>query len=1103
MKAIIDWVTAGRVRIGGDIHIDVVSVTEGAKINSDGTLGTAASTGAHVREFSVDGDGATCTATYYMPNATGSLCVAYYNASGTLLGGIASGTGSNKGRINTTVVTLPTGTRTVRVFSIRASTASAEAALVLEDSNNIYEMEEIRVRATGDAVSQVVWPTTLTYRIVAGTAHVIFSSGSILSPMGNNYAQVVADIEVLRGSSVINTLHNQVMEPVFASGVPYVTIGGVSQPAATIVSDTEIHAPNFRTTEFSGYTFYVRGTYAGLATDRLSVYIGANAEHFLRWTNDTVKGYRIAVDDDELSYSGGTVHVSGYVQKEHTPYNWWDSGEHTYGAPVPYETSQAPTAITVSPNTGVSISGTAITFPANTTTDEKSYTISATWSSYTRVAYVRVQGTSTGRTYSNLAIQSYTYPTYGSGSNAYSIPAGGGGVYPTITVRVYCSVNGDTAKLLSGTATGGALICEVSGGGINATVSLSYLDYTNGYVSASSRGTNEDADRTLVASSIRVRASIGSLSVTSTYSSIYQQRNEKWIASGDEGNYQVTSFSVTPKLNGSALPTSGSAYTIDTANITQIALDFRVSGSGRTDKYTYTALDENGNHVTSGGEVTTNTNTKVEASSLTNLSVRDQDNVSLTVTDLQFNADNRHFLSQRTYTVSARYGSTSSTATATIVQVADEKIAVGETPFVFIAEVDNSNSIWAGGGTADFVVTAYSTSGTRWKSDGSIADSTTTPVDNTDAILLSPVASSSAAYPLIQLIATDTARHTKTFRVSHRDMTTNVTTDTLSVSASNGSAQTQTPLSYSVQNALLDTIYTVDDDTVIWGEETERDVSYRAAIAIRRAGGTADPTLFTRDYPALFIGDSAEYIASAAHTHQVIQRGAARRYSYKHYSSWSSAHDDDNHRFLVNTEEINPQTRLIDAETIMDGVSVSTNVSWITLNTSTGAFTISAQPEEGRVRYGNLVATNTSDPASTQATGSREIVQNAWANLTASPLVPPTFDWEGGSTEITITARYTMFTIASTGDWISLAIKPYLADDSQYETPSGSYGNTGGSQQYTLKVSATINDEDHNPTGYTHVRIAGVTLTPEYPGISTVRIRLEQEAYDGGLPTNE
>lgn len=677
------------------------------------------------------------------------------------------------------------------------------------------------------------------------------------------------------------------------------------------------------------------------------------------------------------------------------------------------------------------------------------------------------------------------------------IPARGNAgepVYPVVTISARTS----SGITLTGGVDGGETATVLSNGSVKVNATISYLqngsaETSNGRVEVQSRGTTEDTSNTVARSGLSVRITAGSRTATSGTISVYQQRNR--LIEHRNSSFRVDSLTCTPKAGsstGTALPTQAGVYRIVTPIGSPIYLDIRVTGRGTTEYFHYTA-------VTIGGTYEDYTNAEVPQTDIINFSVT-ANRVSVPVTNKTFTATNIHTLDEKTYACSGSYQGTP--FAVSIVQNPDSQVTSGVTPIVRIA--GSANTLWAGGGTAEFVVTAYDEAGLRWQSDGSLVDgSEPVQTDRTDNIILMPVASSSDAYPLIQLISTDTTAHTKTYRVSHRDMTTNVTTDTLSVSASNGSAQTQTPLSYSAQNALLDTIYTVDDDTVIWGEETERDVSYRAAIAIRRAGGTADPTLFTRDYPALFIGDSAEYIASAAHTHQVIQRGAARRYSYKHYSSWSSAHDDDSHRLLVGTEEINPQTRLISDETVSDTVSVTVNVPWITLSTANGTITLAAQPEEGRVRYGNLVATNTSDPASTQASATREITQNAWANLTATPLVPPTFDCEGGSTEITITARYTMFTIASTGDWISLAIKPYLADDSQYETPSGSYGNTGGSQQYTLKVSATINDEDHNPTGYTHVRIAGVTLTPEYPGISTVRIRLEQEAYDGGLPTNE
>ena len=143
MKGRIDKVEGGKARFGGGIIATEVSTSEGMRIAADGTLATAASTGAHVREWSINKDGARCSVTFYKPNATGSLCVAYYTANGELISGIASGTGSGRGQINTETVSLPTGTRTVRVFSIRSGSVSAEAALTVLNTGGVYNMVEI------------------------------------------------------------------------------------------------------------------------------------------------------------------------------------------------------------------------------------------------------------------------------------------------------------------------------------------------------------------------------------------------------------------------------------------------------------------------------------------------------------------------------------------------------------------------------------------------------------------------------------------------------------------------------------------------------------------------------------------------------------------------------------------------------------------------------------------------------------------------------------------------------------------------------------------------------------------------------------------------
>ena len=115
--------------------------------------------------------------------------------------------------------------------------------------------------------------------------------------------------------------------------------------------------------------------------------------------------------------------------------------------------------------------------------------------------------------------------------------------------------------------------------------------------------------------------------------------------------------------------------------------------------------------------------------------------------------------------------------------------------------------------------------------------------------------------------------------------------------------------------------------------------------------------------------------------------------------------------------------------------------------------------------------------------------------LYASPLTF-SFEWRNPQSGITdITAWYVKFQIVKTGDWFSLQISFNSGADWEAVDYDAAYGITTGAEYPKLRILASTNFGDD-------IRIGAVNLVPiDAAGVNTVRLRLDQEAYDGEAPT--
>lgn len=1064
MKGRIDKVEGGKVRMGAASYA-YVSRTMGVYITTSGGTASGSVSGQHVTEYSISVPGKSYTFNYWRPSSATQVCIAFLDANNTLLDAVYGGSSGQTSGVYTT----PAGCTKVRIYGIYRQNNYVYATMTPTVPEGSLNMVEIKVRRPGTNFSQVVWPTVTTYRIT--NARLVYSGSTVLAANGGDFAMAYGDIEATLGTQTTVT-RNVVLTPLRITPNDHLVIDGVDQQIYSI-SGNRVLAKDLKT----AYAPY------GTATTVIFGYMGQEVPLYVQQrrnivessglTNKSYTGYRIELNNTDFTPSGGSATVTGYAQFTARPYESWTSGAVTYGSTVSSEEEQTPGSISVSPS-GATISGTTITFPANTGSSEKVYTVTGRWSSYTATEYAYVYGTDTGKTYTDLRITSFDYP------NSRIIPASGGSMYPTVAISIKC--NGTT---MTGSVSDGSTVCEVSGGGMTATVNLAYSGAPNGFVSANSLGTNETSSATLLAS-VSVTATKGSLSATSATRNVSQERNVKSVYS--QGTYSITSMSVTPKIGSTAI--SG-AIPAKSATVT---LEILVSGSGTTTRYRYTS------GAYSGGDTVSDTDKSLSQADLASLSVVISGGSAVTVSNLEFTASNQHNLTDKTYDISATYEGT--TRTASVQQAADTKENGSATPYVSLAL--SSNNITAGGGYVDIIATARSTAGKVWASDGTPVSGESSTIDNTSSVLLDITQSSQGAFPSVTPIAVDTTAHTKTFRIAHRDMTNNVTIDSLSVVAKNGTTQSSA-LQYSVSNALETTEYE-EEGTVVWGTTYTEIQEYIVALSI---GAYTSP-----DSPAPSNGGSTTYSVSARHRTNDYRDGTVTINYYRRYTSWSAEKDDASHKELVRTEydtTTYAHQFVPNSQRIVTGDSAAISVvggtpSWLQItptDATHGTIQFSAQSVDNAVRYVTIRATHADDDT---AYAQSTVWQQAYQSLTASPL-RINFGWRGNQSQIVdVDARYVTWGMVFTGGWFSVEISTdggitYVTAD---ETTI--YGSTSGLAQAKLRIiPLSPNDPDHNPTGYSEIRLGNITLAanPSVEGVSPLYLQITQDAYDGGLPTNE
>lgn len=933
--------------------------------------------------------------------------------------------------------------------------------------NQSYDMKEIWYSPDGTTKTQV-WPPTFRYVIESVTVRytnaTTFDGVTCIPCNGNGNAYASGLIRKYRGDTLIDSFRSDLL-PIEIERNPWVSPNGQSEPLLKISGQVVLGTDLKAYADNSGFSVTVVWSYQGLATAKADVKHAGNRRGNGTYGSPTFVNYRVELNDTDFTHDGGTTTVNGIITQVHTKYYTWTSQTVTADAPEQFETA-ALSSVTVSPSTGVQISGNQITFPPNAQSDEIVYAVTGRYSNYSATAYAYVYGVDTGHTYSNLSISA----TYGS-----DISAAGGAAYPVISVSIR-----QDGVTLTGSCGNGETICNVSnsGGTRSTTVIISYSGGENGYLSAPPRGEVEGARRQI--GSTTITANKGTLYSNSVTASAWQAAN----VITQHGSFTVSAMSIVPVVNGEELEAEGGVFQLRTPLLSSVFVKVIASGNGTKDVYSSGA----------GGQTISLNNETVVPNSLTVTS----GGASVTVTDQVFSAENKHTLNGKTYSISATFQGTN--RQASILQQADEKVDAQAEYHVSLSEVANSNSIWAGGGSVLLEASAYHTTGKKWASDNTPVTGESTTTYDISSITLAMTSGSGA----FEAVTESTGATAKTFRITHRDMKTTAGTDSISIYAKNGNnADTSAnPYTTSATNA-LDTSHTYEEvgDTV-WGESYTENDNYNISLAVDAYDSDTAP--------APFLGATTSYRVSAYHRVAVYHDGTQTTNYWQRYSSWIAEHDDAEHKSLVDSEVTNYNHVFVSASTAFgDSYSVTRPAAytWVTINETSQTITFAAQvdTEQGTPqRSVYITATNTSDPATTKAKASKHLWQQAYQKLTVSPLRYD-FDWdELEPVNFNVRAYYVQFKVSIVSEWISVLISfdggiTFTAVDQNTK-----YGIVTGAQYPILRVAPlTRNDPNFNPTGYRQARLAQVTLTPQdTTGVASVMLRLEQAKYDGGLPTD-
>jgi hypothetical protein len=1051
MKALLDWVTGGTVLFKGTPVTFVTKylnkrISNGSGSVPVGELEDALSTNAHTNEFAISKDGESYYVTFYNSAAENNYAVAYYDGSGTFINGILGGNPVGQRETKTVLITPPNGTRIVRAFSL-----STEAALVPVKQDAKYEAIEMRVKPVGQSVSQIVWPTETTVRVMQETVIDVwydrnndvhadgYNYGDMLCSDGDHYAYARGKFEWLIGDTVISSSQDwEVLNIVSVSRMDTVTIGSQTMDAF-YKNGNRMYGRYLSVYPNSASSCSIKVEKYGIKATVYVNQLGNQIERVITRDGSTV-GYRAELSDYVIDSSGGDTTIYGYKQYEVLEQDEWTSGARGPQRSTIAEVSDNPTYrnIEVTPDNGdIGISGNVVTFPQNTGANDKEYNIAVTKYSDTENLPVTVLGTDSGHTYSNLNVD-ISYTNLGTSQNPYHVLASGtglSGIYGTVTVSLY--VDG---YQYTGSVNNGATTCVVSRGGNSTTVMLSYEGSANGNIYAESRG-KVPGDK-LELARVRVTATKGTSSGTLTNNSafvrVYQQENIETIT---PGTFSVSNIDIDTGFTNNY---------INTANDTEVNIIGYVTGSGTTPAYSYTSGASTPSEQKTMNHEETPVSVKVD---------------SVLTPSRQFTASNKYVETQKTYTIEASYNNSSWYST-TLTQKADAKINDSGEPTATIAIQSGTNNVWAGGGDVYVEGRAFTNAGKKWESDGTPVPNESSTIWNTSRLTIEQSQTNSGAYT-VEYINTVTSSNDeyKLYKVSHRDMENNETTDTITLNAKNGTV-TSNPIHITTTNSIIDEIL----EDVAWGQTY--DGYQNCSVSFSLDSNT----------PVSFAGGSVGFTATANYETRPLRDGTF--YTYKKYTSWSETNNSNTHILIVN-----PNTHTVTGQPVpnsswtsgsMDATVTSAEV-WCVVDSQNKLFILSVQSaaENNDARSCTVTARHPKDLSIYQQL---TVQQEGYKELTVSP-TSIIFESEGGNQTFVVTWRRTAWNITHQGEGnaaftsisplsggnsvnslgettITVTASPYFGDVNIFETitvsPSPNDSNLGDATVDVYQKTPTV-----------------------------------------------
>lgn len=889
--------------------------------------------------------------------------------------------------------------------------------------NTNYDLDEI---AYGPSL-EVIWPLTITYAIVENSITIHYSEdkngnpASMIRADGYNYAYATANVQVFRNGALYTTLQNQRLTPIT------LTEYGGTEPSddfyiADVSGSPVIKAYHLHTEHRGNRTLCtVEWGFADAPTVTISTQAMAVAQE----ANDVDQTF--TVDALIASYDGNstitTLDIPSQGQSGIALYiyaRYYITGTYTSGDPmVPYRETMAvstpsagsypPPDVSVTnwgggPSVVVDYNGTyyTLSFPENQSTDTNyEYDIDINYHGAYTYLTATLYAADSYYTYDQLTVSDFYYWDGENPGSNNMIPAGGGSRIPYVTFSLRCKHNGVVQATLTGVMNSGEMtgVATDQYGVFTADVSLEYSGTgmeEDGVVTAPSKGTNVSG-QTTVASGLKVRIKKGNATSSwknaSNNQRVLQQANSATKTS--DGSFTVTNFyfETSPASIPSAAPTV-------------VTITARASGNGTLAAYSYTS------GATSGGEATSLNNDIVSPSSL---SV-----AGATVTNSQFTASNKHSTNPKTWTISGTFEGTS--ATKTITQAADQKImSSGE--YTTTLTLD-TNGIWAGGGDALLIARAVFVAGLIWESDHTEAGGNTT-VGYEEQVTLAEVTGSSGV-DSITAIGVDSTNHTKTFRVTHRDMAKNETTDTIKVKANNGTLSESSEWSFSVTNSKTNVLI----EATPWGNFTPNgqtrpvNRNYTVSISASRFASNADAAPFDE-------GSYSVLIYSGHHEHSDFILGTETRTCYYKYTSW---YEGSSNYYPMTEERAAEREGEWEGRTDLMPTITSGDTSIATISASDNHI-VHFAANSGNANRSVLITAVNGD-----ASASVRLYQSRFMSLTIDPNEALIFDSEAGTLYFNVVSKNTKWRITKDGDWMTVS-----------PTSGGS-----SNQQDTVRISVAV-----------------------------------------------